>query len=111
MLNFVSSSTPAICELERGTHQTVSGTGSRWPQVNHAIGATSSMYHASCVTADAADADLIVVELTLNDYPGPEMDITKSPSKCAGRIVSSVGRWTLAQLPPEAETHRARSCH
>ena len=56
---------------------------SRGVQVNHAIGATSSMYHASCVTADAADADLIIVELTLNDYPGPEMDITKSPSKCA----------------------------
>ena len=51
--------------------------------MNHAIGATSSMYHASCVTADAADADLVIVELTLNDYPGPEMDITQSPSKCA----------------------------
>ena len=51
--------------------------------MNHAIGATSSMYHASCVTADAADADLVIVELTLNDYTGPEMDITKSPSKCA----------------------------
>ena len=55
-------------------------------QVNHAIGATSSMYHASCVTADAADADLVIVELTLNDYPGPEMDITQSPSKCAPRL-------------------------
>ena len=58
----------------------------RWTaQVNHAIGATSSMYHASCVTADAADADLVIVELTLNDYTGPELDITQSPSKCAPR--------------------------
>ena len=39
------------------------------------------MYHASCVTADAAEADLIIVELTLNDYKGPELDITQSPSK------------------------------
>ena len=77
--------------------------------MNHAIGATSSMYHASCVTADAADADLIVVELTLNDYPGPEMDITKSPSKCAGGVTSSVSRRRLYPLYLEAESRRVRS--
>lgn len=45
-------------------------------------GLCSSMYHASCVTEDAADADLIIVELTLNDYTGLELDISQSPSKC-----------------------------
>ena len=63
-------------------------------QVNHAIGATSSMYHASCVTADAADADLVIVELTLNDYPGPEMDITQSPSKCAAAAQFNIKAFT-----------------
>lgn len=46
------------------------------------------MYHASCVTADAAEADLIIVELTLNDYKGPELDITQSPSKCSPLYVA-----------------------
>ena len=40
------------------------------------------MYHAACVPSDAEDADLVILELTLNDYTGPEMDITQSPSKC-----------------------------
>lgn len=53
------------------------------------------MYHASCVTEDAADADLIIVELTLNDYTGLELDITQSPSKCALRP---------ACLPPPTPT-------
>lgn len=43
----------------------------------------SSMYHASCLPDDAADADLIIVELTLNDSTGLELDISKSPSKRA----------------------------
>ena len=41
------------------------------------------MYHASCVPEDAEGADLVIVELTLNDYTGLELDITRSPSKCA----------------------------
>jgi len=76
-------------------------------QVNHAIGATSSMYHASCVTADAADADLIVVELTLNDYPGPEMDITQSPSKCAGRGRHHQNRWPHGFKSGPADSSRS----